>query len=131
MESIIGCSRRPDITFYADGRIDITARIVRQLSLGEGDCIDVGKLRDDYFLYVRRRFDPTVNFGYEATVRTTKRRSHNFRAYSVRMCRAVLKIYKAERKVSPQLGQPLCHDNYGVIIPLIRINLAKQNTSDI
>lgn len=125
MESIIGCTRRPDITFYDDGRIDITAHIARQLSLSEGDSIDVGKEHDEYFLYVRRHYDPTVDFGFEATVRTTKKRSHNFRAYSVRLCRAVLNLYEEKNKVSPQIGQPQHHDNYGIFIPLIYINLAK------
>lgn len=131
MESIIGCTRRPDITFYSDGRIDITARIARQLSLSEGDSIDVGKACSEYFLYVRRRFDPSVSFGFEATVRTTKRRSHNFRAYSVRMCRAVLSLYDAKQKVSPQLGQPINDADYGVIIPLIHINLANNKSQAI
>lgn len=131
MESIIGCTRRPDITFYADGRIDITARIARQLSLNEGDCIDVGRACGEYFLYVRRRFDPSVSFGFEATVRTTKKRSRNFRAYSVRMCRAVLNIYDEQLKVSPQLGMPIHDNEHGVIIPLIHINLANKITHSI
>jgi len=125
MRSIIGNCRRPDITFYAGGRIDITSRVAKQLELHDGDSIDIGQQGSEYFLYVRRRFCPDTSFGFEATVHATKRHTRNFRAWSVRLCRALLAIYEAKEIVSPQLGKPLHNDIYGIVIPLIEINLAE------
>lgn len=49
-------TRRPDITFRADGRIDITSRIAKVLDLAPGDVIDVAEVFDGEFcLYVRHR----------------------------------------------------------------------------
>lgn len=128
MESIIGNSRKPDITFYANGRIDITARLAKQLNLHNGDCIDVGEANSNHYVYVRHRFNPDTNFSFEATVRSTKPRSRNFRAYSVKLCRRMLQLCQAEKVASPQVGKPYEHKVFDIIVPLItRINLAEQN----
>ena len=39
MASLLGNTRRPDISFYKNGRIDIASRVVRMLDIQEGDWI--------------------------------------------------------------------------------------------
>lgn len=57
MKRLLGnTTRRPDITFRADGRIDITSRIAKALGLAPGDVIDVAEVYSGEFcLYVRHR----------------------------------------------------------------------------
>ena len=45
-------TRRPDITFYRNGRIDITASVAERLSLRAGDVIDIARGKEEYYLYV-------------------------------------------------------------------------------
>jgi hypothetical protein len=53
--SIISSTRRPDISFYRNGCIEINARVARQLALSSGDVIDICRDGDEYFLCVRQR----------------------------------------------------------------------------
>ena len=41
MQSILGNTRKADITFYASGRIDISARVAKHLQLSRGDVLDI------------------------------------------------------------------------------------------
>lgn len=121
MQNILNNPRKPDITFFYSGRIDITSRVVKQLGMQEGDSINIGSSNEghDYFLYIQHRHDKKRPFSFDATVRPTKVRSNNFRAYSSKLCRGLLEIYDAAFKVAPQLGCPMRDDDYGVVIPLI------------
>lgn len=120
MQSVITRFRKPDITFFPCGRIDITAKVAKALDLQDGDSIDVATDNGDFFLYVRRRFDPECDFRFNATVHSTKGRSYNFRAYSVELCQGIMKFaYIAGDKFSPQVGVPFNHPTCGVAVPLI------------
>ena len=75
-------TRRPDITFYRNGRIDITASVAERLSLRAGDVIDIARGKEEYYLYVRlRRSDGAVG-RHEAQCYPSKSGTRNFRAYS-------------------------------------------------
>lgn len=123
MKSIIGKYRKPDITFYRNGRIDITSRVVKMLDLHEGDSIDVGEEYGDYYLYVRHRYDPRRKFGaFEATAYPSKTGYKNFRAYSKKLCNALFGVASVEgsrKKYSPQIGSPLRDNIFGEMVPLI------------
>lgn len=126
MQSIIGPVRRPGITFHADGRIEITARVASILALAKGDSINVGTIADEYLLYVRHRAAPATPAAYEATVYPTRPRVRNFRAWSARLCRAVIRLCADDAdsagspaSVSPQLGASRHHHLYGTVIPII------------
>ena len=41
VRSILGNTRRADISFYSSGKIDITSRIANALGMVDGDVIDV------------------------------------------------------------------------------------------
>ena len=94
MTSLLPNSRRPDVIFHPNGRIDITARIAKVLQLQNGDVIDVAVSYEEYLLYVRLRATKCVG-RHEATVHPTnkgKHRNNNFRAYSQRLCKSIRSI---------------------------------------
>ena len=122
MESITGCKlRRPDISFYNTGRIDITARVARMLSLCEGDSIDVAAHYDELYLYVSHRHDSSVA-SFEGTCHSTKKGSCNFRAYSKRICQAIMKYSRTVDKALLPVGKPSIDDVCGTIVPVIYLN---------
>ena len=41
MKSILGNTRKADITFHDNGRINISARVSKLLELSHGDVIDI------------------------------------------------------------------------------------------
>ena len=88
MESLLKTTRRPDIAFYRNGRIDISASVVKALGLQRGDSIDVTTDGYEYLLYVSHR---AGNGRFEAQCLPTniKKSTNSFRAHSVRLCRAV------------------------------------------
>ena len=93
MESILGNrSRKPDIRFSREGRIDISSRIARSLGIREGDVLDILHDRDEYYLYVRLKASEVVGRHEARCVKTNPaiRRPHYFRAYSRTLCAAVL-----------------------------------------
>lgn len=95
---ILENSRKPDLTFHRNGRIDITARISDMLELHEGDVIDLLFSGEDWYLYVKYRHDKVVG-RHEAQCYPTnrgKRRCRNFRASSKRICDTVLAMSGGE-----------------------------------
>lgn len=123
MESIIGNSRRPDVTFYVNGRIDITSRVARILQLNEGDVIDIGLQQGEYYLYVKNRANTLVG-KHEAQCSASKKKSMNFRAYSKKLSSAVLAFSKSDKARIP-IGEVVELPNIGWAVSLIiRNNLA-------
>jgi bifunctional DNA-binding transcriptional regulator/antitoxin component of YhaV-PrlF toxin-antitoxin module len=91
MDKIIGNTRRPDITFYKSGRIDITARVAKLLDINEGDVIDIATDGMEYYLMVERSGKNVVGRHEGRCYKTYGGNCRNMRAYSVRLARAVLK----------------------------------------
>lgn len=125
MHSILTNTRRPDVTFYPNGRIDITARVAKMLDLHHGDVIDIadnGGL--EYLLYIKYRWETLVG-NHEAVCRQSKRRSRNFRAYSKRLCSYMFRF--TDRKDEPlriPAGEVLTYKYYGKMVSLIiRMNI--------
>ena len=132
MTSLLPNSRRPDVTFYPDGRIDITARIAKILELQSGDVIDVAAHYGEYLLYVRLRASGCVG-RHEAQVYPSKRgkyKANNFRAYSKTICCAIRKAAtvpgcKTAGESNPlrlPAGTHVTFGIYGTAIPLITSN---------
>lgn len=87
--SILGNTRRSDISFSPDGKIDISSRIVKALGMKKGDVIDIMMHGTEYYLYVST--PASAVFGrHEAQCYPTKSRSNHFRTYSRRLCVAIL-----------------------------------------
>ena len=88
METILPTTRRPDMTFHADGRIYITARVARILRLTAESCINIARHQGEYLLFAEQ---------YQNMIGTHTARCHSvnrggryYRANSVALCRAML-----------------------------------------
>lgn len=101
MKSILPNSRKPDISFHASGKIDISAHIARRLSLAPGDVIDIAQEAGELYLYVKHRAG--CYFGrHEGRVWATSRGKGTFRSSAISITRAVL----AAAGVSDRLSCP-------------------------
>lgn len=107
MRSVLGSTRRPDITFHQSGKIDITARVSNVIGIEDGDVIDLAEDRGEYYLYVRVKASDAIG-KHEGRCRSTKRcknGSRNFRAYSKRLCDFVLSRSGSQGKVRVPTGK--------------------------
>lgn len=118
MESLIGNTRRPDVTFYKNGRIDITSYASRTLGVQDGDVIDIGHSQGEYYLYVRLRKDNCLG-RHEGMCASSKRGSRNLRLYSKRICDVIFAVSKAQEKVQLAIGSPIEIEDVGIAVPLI------------
>lgn len=93
MQSLLGnSSRKPDISFYRSGRIDITSQLSKRLGLEAGDVIGVCFDGMEYYLYVMAKKQNIVG-RHEAVCRATNPecpKCRNLRAYSRRLCERIL-----------------------------------------
>ena len=91
MKHLLGNTRRHDITFNADGRIEISARVTKALDLHPGDVIDIAidERGRECYLYVKHR-NPAGKHKAQC-YRTGKGKvCYSLRAHSVEICRQVL-----------------------------------------
>ncbi|MCH5234480.1 MAG: AbrB/MazE/SpoVT family DNA-binding domain-containing protein [Muribaculaceae bacterium] len=115
MTNLLQFPRRPDITLYHFGRIIISARIVKALSLDPGDAINITIHEGEYLLYAIHQ-----PFGrHEAQCYPSKRGSHNFCANSVRLSRALLNAAKVQTLRASFLAGDLLTINDKKYIPII------------
>lgn len=125
MESLLGNTRRPDVSFYKDGRIDITSRVARSLNLCDGDVVDIAKSDRELYLYVKWRKADVVG-KHTAQCRATKQHKSctNFRLFSVKLCTTILDMCGAENTARLAAGSKVALEGIGDAVPLItRINL--------
>ncbi len=88
MIKLLENTRRPDITFCRNGRIYITARVSRILSLEPGDSINIAYDNGEYLLFAVRH--PNCRGRHIAQCFATKKGSHNLSANSVQLCHSIL-----------------------------------------
>lgn len=103
IKSILGHTRRPDITFHSSGKIDITSRIVNSLGINQGDVIDIMTANGEFYLYVSVRAADICG-RHEAQCYPSKRGGRHFRTYCRRLCYAILSQHPAHIS-------DLSHDN--------------------
>lgn len=121
MTTLLPNTRRPDVSFYANGRIDITARVAKMLSLKENDVIDIALQGGEYLLYRKYKAESLIG-RHEAQCHVTKKRglfrSNNIRAYSKRLCAAMLKAAGTHPTARLPVGinTPLGHHGTAVTI---------------
>ena len=116
MKSLLGNTRKPEITFFKSGRIDISASVAKHLRLCGGDVIDVMCDNDELYLYVKVR---QPNGKHKASVYQTNRHGHNFRTYSKILANAVLNECKTQGVAKLAVATPIIHEQYGTMLPLI------------
>lgn len=88
-KSILGNTRRADISFHASGKIDITSRIVNALGINQGDVIDIMTANGEFYLYVSAHAADICG-RHEAQCYPSKRGGRHFRTYCHRLCSAIL-----------------------------------------
>lgn len=131
MKSILGNKiRKPDITFYRNGRIDISAHVVKALSMKRGDVIDILDHGMELYIFIRLHA-PTVG-NYKATCYETKKNSRNFRTYSIQLCDGIMKICGADDlpRIKLSVGEPVEIEGYGTALPLIYKNILNDDTGN-
>ena len=123
LKSLLKKSRKADISFHKNGKIDITARVARLLSIQNGDVIDVGVEKSECFLYVRHRGQNCMG-RHEAQCSPTKRNSYNFRAYSVKLCRAMMNFTEcSDKTLHLACGEKIEKGNQNYLTLIVRNKL--------
>ena len=93
MKHLLDNTRRHDITFNVDGRIEISATVTKALGLLPGDVIDIALSERDReaYLYVKHR-QPAGRHKAQCHRTGNGRTCNSLRAHSVEICRRVLDI---------------------------------------
>lgn len=126
MESLLKTTRRPDIAFYRNGRIDISANVVKALDIQRGDSIDVTTDGYEYLLYVSHRAG-VGRFEAQCLPTNVKKSTNSFRAHSIRLCRAVRGAIPVGRAIGDILRLPTGKAYHSktldcTVVPLITLN---------
>jgi anaerobic selenocysteine-containing dehydrogenase len=132
MESLLGNTRKPDIAFYRDGHINITARIAKSLHIQEGDVVDIMKQDRELYLYVKMKSRDVVGQHTGRCRSTTPHKGYrNFRTNCKRLCDAIFGICGDSNIVQLAAGECIDIPDIGLAVPLItRINLYKDDKRD-
>ena len=117
MQSILGNTRKADITFHATGRICISARVSKLLSLAYGDVVDIMEGTGETYLYVKHRA-PVVGKHEGMVFRSNKNGSHCI-ASSIKLSRYILQRCSVSDKVRLCCGSPVTLAHYGTALPII------------
>lgn len=123
MKSLLGITRRPDITFGKDGRISITSRVAKLLVMEEGDVIDIMQNKGEYLLYVRLKADEVVGRN-EGVVHSSHKRkcfSHHFRASSRKLADAMRDAagWTDDEPLRLSVGECDAFETIGLAVPII------------
>ena len=117
MIKLLQRTRRPDITFCRNGRISITARVVRLLSLQPGDSINIAFHLGECYLLASRHANSVGR--HIAQCYPTKKDSHNYCANSVCLARLMLDNCGIhDQRASFMVGEETTHDG-DVCLPII------------
>ncbi len=126
MKSLLGkSSRRPDISFRADGRIDITSRIAKDLSLAPGDIIDIAEpVKGEYCLFVRHRAGVIGRHIGRCYPVIRDNTSGSYRAWSKKMYYVISDLCDSKDPyLSFPCGKPFIHESVKFIPIILGIRL--------
>lgn len=121
MCSVLGNSRLPDIYFRADGRIDITADVVAELGITDGDVVDIWQEGDEQLLYILHR-SGTVAGRHTAVCRSTKKNHKFMRVWCIKLCNHIRSVCDDADEAHLYVGEPVQHPRIGKAVPLITRN---------
>lgn len=118
MINLLEHTRRPDITFCRNGRILITARVARILSLRPGDTINIARDNNGEFLLFATHYENAIGH-HVAQCYPTKKGSRNFCANSVSLCRSIFQASNVSgQRAAFMAGEPVVR-NYSTYVPII------------
>lgn len=122
MPSVLGNTRKPDVFFRKDGRIDITASASRLLNLEAGDCINIWSDESGLYLYATKPVGQ-----HRAVCRLVNKGSRYLRASCKDLTDFVNSITGGKESHIP-VGEPVCISAVGIALPLItRLNLYRDD----
>lgn len=124
MKSLLPNSRKHDISFNANGKIDISARIARRLALSPGDVISIARSDGELYLYVKLRAG-TYTGRHEGSVwATVHGQTGTYRTWSKALAKAVLSTSGASGSVLRcPCGVEIERDNTKYITIIYRCSL--------
>lgn len=120
IKSISANTRKPDLTFYSNGRIDICANAAKALGLVRGDVIDIASDGVEVYLYVKHRASDVVgrHRGVCNPTKIGKRKSNNMRAWNAALCSYILRMHHTD-VVSLPVGEAVEVAGLGLALPII------------
>lgn len=122
MMKLLKNTRRPDITFYRNGAIRLTAGVIKLLSISPGDSINIAVDNGEYLLYSIHHEKDDCFRRFEAQCYPSKRGGLNFCANSVRLCRSLLAaIGSSAMKAAFNVGESI-EINGNTYLPIITLN---------
>lgn len=119
VRSILGNTRRADISFYSSGKIDITSRITNALGIVDGDVIDIMMSKGEYYLYVSVHASDICG-RHEAQCYPSKRGGRHFRTWCRRLCSAILSECGETSHVSLAAGEVVVMNGHKAITIITR-----------
>lgn len=121
MIKLLEHTRRPDITFCRNGRILITARVARLLSLRPGDALNIVVSKGEYLLHAIH-IQNSIGRHEAQCFPTKKGISNNYSANSVRLCRALLNsVGVTADRASYMIGEAFERDGV-MYVPIITLH---------
>lgn len=119
MQSILGSTRKADITFHKGGRINISAHVSKLLSLAHGDVVDMMCGGGEVYLFVKHRA-PVVGRHEGMVFRSNKKGNHCV-ASSIRLCRFMFLHCEATGmdKLRLCVGEAEQRRPYGTVLPIL------------
>lgn len=109
-------TRRPDITFHCNGRIHITARVTRMLSIRPGDTINIAHDNGEFLLFATHH---SGSGRHAAQCYPTKKGSQNYCANSVTLCKMMMTIANVTSGRAAFMVGEKVYDNYIIYLPII------------
>ena len=117
---IISTTRRGDVTFHPNGRIDLTAHVAKVLDLHPGDVVNIAEddeHPDEHYLYVSRRSKETT--GRHACTCHRVKTGNYLRLFSKSLSSHILQLCHATSRLSLRVGAPTTILGIGTALPLI------------
>lgn len=122
--SILGRTRRPDITFSRQGRVELSARLSKLLSLAPRDVVDIlhDNRNGECYIYCKHRSNGAC---HEAQVFPTNHNGNHFRLHSVKLCRAVFSLFPTYKdyKLSLPTAEEITNINGHDAVQIINLPL--------
>lgn len=122
MKALVQTTRRPDITIYRNGRIDISAHVVALLKINQGDVVNV--VRDDEGeIYLCVSFRVPLYGRFSGRCVFTNRKGHHMRTYSKSICNELFQLMHAPesmRIAHIAIGEMHCIDGLSILTLILK-----------
>ncbi len=132
IRKIVAITRRGDVTFHADGRIDLTAHVSRLLQLRGGDVVNIASVDGspaEHYLYVVRRGSDTLG-RHACTCQPAKGSGRYLRLHSKPLASHMLAVCHATERATLCVGEAVTVEGLGPALPLITAPYQHHITSD-